>query len=423
MSALEDWYMIGQYEDEDFLLRKEEEETSLEILQAKIKELVEENKPLQVSSICPMQLISQISESFSKESPLFGKVLYIKGVFKCGNNVLYNTYYYDYLKDENSTAQVKILVPANIRQKIKPDSLMIFCGMITKRIDAIKSNIEILFRVDSIVEEVKPQAIDQDDLKRIELRQRKVVAGFKNVDSILETMLLNNQRPKIALVIAQNAIVMGDFENGKRDASVEIDFVEDRVVFTRTDLLCAKLRQFDQQGYNAIALVRGGGIDPKTDVDKPEVIETVVGMKTPVISGVGHKEEIIFLRQVADHWEPNPQGLGQYFADLVRNTVDKRNNSRAVLEASVKRQYQGLLDAEKKRNTDLQNQIKELKTSYDDSTRKMEEAHKLTVYALEDRLNNASKSTLSTYIIIAFIALIIGFIIAFVYIRNTYVLI
>lgn len=414
--------MVGRYEEE-LRLQQAEEDANIDIIRAQIKELVEENKTLQVNPLCPMQLLSQMNEMMSKESNLFGQVLYIKGVFRYGNNANYNNYYYDFLKDENTTAQAKILVPALIRQKIKPESLVILCGMLTKRVDHIRSSIEILFRVDSLVEEVKPQAIDQDDLRRIELRQRKVAAGFKNVDSILETMLLNNQRPKIALVIAQNAIVLEDFEDGKRDASVEIDFVEERVVFTRTDLLCTKLRQLDQQGYSAIALVRGGAVDPKTDVDKPEVIETVVGMKTPVISGVGHKPEIIFLRQVADKWEPNPQGLGQYFAELVRNTVDKRNNSRAVLEASVKKQYQGLLDAEKKRSSDLQEQIKTITKTYEQTTQRMRESHKLSVEALENKLKAAKSNNISTYIVVAIIALIIGFILAFLYMRNTYFMI
>jgi len=411
MSALEDWYSRS-FEDEG--------DDHIEFLRAKIKDVVEENKQLLVNTLSPMQLMSQMNEVLSKESSLFGQVLYIKGVFKIGRNTPYGNYYYDSLKDENSPFQVTLLVPVSIRQKIKPESLMIFSGMITKRIDSFRSSIEIQFRVDSIVEEVKQQAIDQDDQKRIELRQRKVASGFRNVDSILENMLLNNQRPKIALVFAQNAIVLNDFENGKRDASVEIDFVEERVVFTRADLLCAKLRQLDQQGYSAIALVRGGGIDSKTDVDKPEVIKTVVEMKTPFISGLGHEPENIFLRQVADKWEPNPQGLGQYFADLVRKAVEKRNNSKAALEASVKRQYQGLLDAEKKRTADLQKQIVELKKTYEGSTKKIEEAHKLSVEALQNKLNTTKIKNTSIYIIVALIALIIGVILTIVFVDSHY---
>ena len=292
---------------------------------------------------------------------------------------------------------------------------MIFCGMLTKRIDPIRSSVEMQFRIDSIVEEVRSHTIDKDDVRRIELRQRKVAAGFKNVDSILESKLLKEERPRIALLLAQNAIVLGDFEDGKRDASAAIDFIEERVVFTRTDLLCAKLRQLDLQGYDAIAIVRGGGIDPKTDVDKPEVIESVVDLKTPIISGVGHKPEIIFLRQVADKWEPNPQGLGQYFAELVRNAADKRNNSRVILEASIKSHYEKLVAAEIKRNSDLQDQIRKITKTYEDTTKKMREAHKVSIDALESRLLSANKKDSSSYIAVALIALIIGFILAFAF--------
>ena len=94
--AIDDWYISGQYEE----LMEEEEQ--VEILRTKIKDIVEENKQLQVNTLCPMQLMSQMNEVLSKESSLLGQVLYIKGVYKCGNNVLYNNYFYDSLKDENS---------------------------------------------------------------------------------------------------------------------------------------------------------------------------------------------------------------------------------------------------------------------------------------------------------------------------------
>lgn len=421
MSALRDWFIEERYLDDGWPPRQAEveEEASLDIIRDQIREIVEENKTLQVNPICPMQLLSQMNEMMSKESNLFGQVLYIKGVFKYGNNANYNNYYYDFLKDENTTAQAKILMPSLIRLKIKPDSLVILCGMLTKRVDHIRSSIEILFRVDSLVEEVKPHAIDQDEVKRLELRQRKVAAGFKNVTNILETKLLNDQRPKIALVIVKYGKIHGDFENGKRAASASIDFVEFPEVFTHTVSLCSRLRQLDQMGFDAIALVRGGGLDSNTDVDKPEVIEAVVGMKTPFISGVGHKDEIIFLRQVADKWEPNPQGLGQYFSELVEKATDKRNNSRAILEASVKKQYQGLLDGEKKRNSDLQEQIKTITKTYEQTTQRMRDSHKLSVEALENKLKAANSNNISTYIVVAIIALILGCVFTYSCMNNS----
>lgn len=415
MSALEDWY-LGPLQAEESFFIEEEEEAFNEALQAKIDDLVKGYIPQQVDALCPMQLISQMNETLSKDSNFFGQILYIKGIFKQGNGTLYsNGYYYDTLKDENNSTQVKILVPALIRSRMKADSLVVICGMVTKRIDAAKSSVELQFRVDSIVEEVKAQVIDKEDQRRIELRQKKVVSGFKNVDSILETLLFDKTRPRIAVVLAQNSIVLADFENGKRAASVAMDFVEVRVPFTQTPQLCTKLRELDQQGYNVIALVRGGGIDSKTDVDKPEVIETIIGMKTPFIAGVGHANENIFLREVADKWTPTPQGLGQYFAEIVENVTVKRNNSRAALEADIKKQFKDLLDVEKKRNEELNKQITKLneanKTT-NDALKSQLKTEQLLVNQLQEKLNDARGNKFWVYVIVAVIALIAGFVIA-----------
>ena len=419
---MEDWYMgslQAEYEDA-------EDDPFLQNLKELAESLWGDKKNRQVDAICPMQLMSQMNETLSKESDLFGKIINIKGIYKQDNGKLYNNgYYYDYLKDENNATQVKILVPAMIRHKMKPDSLIIVCGMVHKKIDVTRSCVELQFRVDSLVEEVKSNAIDKDDQKRIELRQRKVGAGFKNVDSILENMLMKGERPRVALLLPTTNRVFEDFEHGKRAASVAIDFVDRTVTFTHTSELCNVLRTLDGLGFNAIALVRGGGIDPKTDVDKPEVIETVVGMKTPFISGLGHAPEIIFLRQVADKWTPNPNALGQYFAEMVEKVAETRNGSRAVLEAQVKKQYEDLLKAEQKMNADLKKQNEDMKTLHANAEKQLTEANKVKLDALQSQLKteqlqvsqlqdklNAQGNRIWVDVIIALIALIAGFVIA-----------
>lgn len=438
MSAMADWYMGVTWGEmpspEEF-----EQETFEEVMHAKIKELVEEIAPRQVNAICPMQLMSQMNEAMSKESVFFGQVLNIRGIFKPGNGVLYGSYYYDNLKDENTNTQIKFLVPAAIRNRMKPDSLVIARGMVCKRIDALKSSIELQFRVDSIVEEVKEQAIDKDEVKRMELRQRKVAAGFKNVDSMLENMLMKGERPRVALVLPTTNVVLKDFEHGKRAASVAIDFVDRTVTFTHTSDLCNVLRTLDGLGFNAIALVRGGGIDPKTDVDKPEVIETVVGMKTPFISGLGHAPEIIFLRQVADKWTPNPNALGQYFAEIVEKASEKRTNSRAALVKEVEGQFKNQIQEQSKQLTNLQEQLKkqadslkaqtesltklqttnnELNKSVQQLTVKHSLAEKERDFAkekveqLEGKLKESKSSKIWMYVILVILALFAGFVIA-----------
>ena len=460
MSAEEDWYMgslQAEYEDA-------EDDPFLQNLKELAESLWGDKKNRQVNALSPMQLMTQMNETLSKASDFFGKVVNIKGIYQQGNGLSYNGYCYDKLKDENNVTQVDILVPVTIRAKMKPNSLVIVCGMITKRVEGMKSTVRLLFRVDSIVEEVKADAIDKDDQRRIELRKRKVEAGFKNVDSMLESMLLKGERPRVALVLPTTNSVFEDFEHGKRAASLAIDFVDRTVTFTHTSDLCNILRTLDGLGFNAIALVRGGGIDSKTDVDKPEVIETVVGMRTPFISGLGHAPEIIFLRQVADKWTPNPNALGQYFAEIVEKAAEKRTNSRAALVKEVEGQFKKQIDDAQKQNkdlqekltnltkthedaqkeqtkqlTNLQDQLKKqaetLKTQTDNLTKlqttnndlnksiqqltvkhslaeKEREIEKEKVKQLEDKLKDKTRNMIWVYIIIAALSLIAGFVIA-----------
>ena len=427
MSAEVDWAGIAYFQEQEY--EEQSEEAFFESMRVKIKEIVEENSPRQVNAICPMQLMSQMNETLSKESDFFGKIINIKGIFKPGNGVLYANYYYDNLKDENTNTQIKFLVPSSIRNRMKPDSLVIARGMVCKRIDALKSSVDLQFRVDSLVEEVKEQAIDKDEVKRIELRQRKVAAGFKNVDSMLENMLMKDERPRVALLLPTTNRVFEDFEHGKRAASVAIDFEDRTVTFTHTSDLCNVLRTLDGLGFNAIALVRGGGIDPKTDVDKPEVIETVVGMKTPFISGLGHAPEIIFLRQVADKWTPNPNALGQYFAEIVEKAAEKRTNSRAALVKEVEKQFKDQLAAEKKNSENLQTQIKQLTKTHEEAQKLQKASYdalknqltteQLLVNHLQEKLN-AQGNKMWVYIIIAVLALVAGFVIAIMMFPDSY---
>lgn len=154
MNAEENWYISGQYEDEQD--RWDEEMISLTCLKQKVKEIAIEMLPEQVLSIKPMQLITQINESLSRGSDMFGKLYNVQGFFIPGNGQLYqNGYYYDFIKDENNSSQISILVPAILRGKLKPNNLIVVSGIITKRIDTMKSLVELQIIVDTVVDVIQ----------------------------------------------------------------------------------------------------------------------------------------------------------------------------------------------------------------------------------------------------------------------------
>lgn len=65
----------------------------------------------------------------------------------------------------------------------------------------------------------------------------------------------------------------------------------------------------------------------------------IVEMQTPIIAAIGHVEEKLFIKQIVDKEAPTPNGLGQYFSDLVETVSEKKNKSRVVLTEQIKSSF------------------------------------------------------------------------------------
>lgn len=208
----------------------------------------------------------------------------------------------------------------------------------------------------SRVEIVQEQVVDEEEQKRIEFRRKKVQIGYKNIDGVLEQKLFIDERPRVALVFAATSITMSDFNAGINAAKSAIDFYEQRVNFANTKELTALLKELDQQKYDVIALVRGGGGGIES-LDELDVLDMIVEMQTPIIAAIGHVEEKLFIKQIVDKEAPTPNGLGQYFSDLVETVSEKKNKSRAVLTEQIKKQFQEQLIAAQRQNKELQEKL------------------------------------------------------------------
>ena len=153
---------------------------------------------------------------------------------------------------------------------------------------------------------------------------------------------------------------MADFDAGKDAAASNVDFHEYRVSFAKSDELVSKLKDLDARGgYDVLALVRGGGGGIEA-LDDLSVLECVVDLNTPLICAVGHVDEKIFIKNLADKVAPTPNGLGTYFSNMVETVIQKRNNSRAALVEEVKRQYIKQIETAEKQNKTLQEQVEKM---------------------------------------------------------------
>lgn len=213
------------------------------------------------------------------------------------------------------------------------------------------------------VEKLQEQAVSEADQKKAELRRRKAQAGFRNVDGVIEQRLLADERPKVALLLANNSITLSDFEAGIQAARVAIDFTEFRCDFFKAAPLCQNLCDIDGQGFDVIAVVRGGGIGIER-LDNLEVLETLAHLNTPVISAVGHPEERLAFKEIADKEVATPTALGQYLSDMVERVASMKAKSKAMLVQQVSKQYADQIANLESRLTKQENDFKEERAGY-----------------------------------------------------------
>ena len=323
----------------------------------------------------PSEIIALFNELLSRQSAQTGgRLMCLRGIYMAKNANPQWQFCYDALHDEATQDELTIRLTHQQRQSLSSGNLVEVIGTLGRNINT-KGTIQLILNV-SRIDIVQEQVVNEDEVKRFELRTKKVEQGFKNVDNILESLLFNDKQPRIALLLASSSITLTDFEAGINAAKVSLEFHEERVTFTHSKELCDKLKDLDKKDFDAIALVRGGGIDPNTDVDLPDVVETVVSLNTPFICAVGHGEEKIFLRQVSDKWTATPQGLGQYFSELVESVSERKNKSRAALTEKIKKQFKDQLEKLEKQNKETQEKFNKL-------NKQQEEAQKLHKQQIE----------------------------------------
>lgn len=301
----------------------------------------------------PSEIIGIFNSILAKQS-VNAQVVYLRGIYLANPKQGNWSYCYDTLRDEDSQEELTLRLAPQQRENLKNGNLVNVGGVLNRNISN-KGYIQLVLNV-SRIEIMQEQAIDETEIKRMELRQKKSAIGFKNVDFILEQLLYTDQRPRIALILAQTSITMSDFNAGINAAKSAIDFFEYRVNFSNSTELVKILKNIDKQCYTMIAIVRGGGGGIEK-LDELIVLETIINMKTPIISAIGHVEEKLFIKQIVDKEAPTPNGLGQYFSDMVETVNEKKNRSRAVLTEQIKKQFQEQLMAGQKQNKELQEKL------------------------------------------------------------------
>ena len=319
----------------------------------------------------PSELLGMFT-SYLSQQDVNRQVIYLQGIYlKNPKHDPRWTSRYDILRDENTQTEITLQIPHKLCEDLKDGNLVTVGGVLGRRVQN-NSHIQLMLVV-SRVEVVQEQAIDENEIKRMELRRKKATTGFRNVDALLEQLLYTDQRPKIALLFAGTSITMTDFIQGGGDiAKAAFDFAEFRANFSRTAELANTIKGIDAQSYSAIAIVRGGGSGIEA-LDELDILEAVANLKTPFISAIGHPDEKLFIKELADREVSVPNDLGHYFKDMMETVNEKKTKSRAVLTEQIKKQFKDQLEAGQKQNKELQEKLAKLTKTQEETQKQHKE--------------------------------------------------
>ena len=319
----------------------------------------------------PSELLGMFT-SYLSQQDVNRQVIYLQGIYlKNPKHDPRWTSRYDILRDENTQTEITLQIPHKLCEDLKDGNLVTVGGVLGRRVQN-NSHIQLMLVV-SRVEVVQEQAIDENEIKRMELRRKKAATGFRNVDALLEQLLYTDQRPKIALLFAGTSITMTDFIQGGGDiAKAAFDFAEFRANFSRTAELASTIKGIDAQSYSAIAIVRGGGSGIEA-LDELDILEAVANLQTPFISAIGHPDEKLFIKELADREVSVPNDLGHYFKDMMETVNEKKTKSRAVLTEQIKKQFKDQLEAGQKQNKELQEKLSKLTKTQEETQKQHKE--------------------------------------------------
>lgn len=308
----------------------------------------------------PSELIAIFSAALGRQNE-FAKLVNLRGIYQQRQNNPNWSYAYAGLHDESSQDEITLRIAKDLYETLTDGNLITVTGILERKIDP-RGSVQITLNV-TRVEKLQEQAISAADQKKAELRRHKAQAGFRNVDGVLEKRLLADERPRVALLLANNSITMSDFEAGIQAAKAAIDFTEFRSDFFKAAPLCQCLCEIDSQGFDMMAVVRGGGIGIER-LDHLDVLETLSHLNTPVVAAVGHPEERLTFKEIADKEVATPTALGQYLNELVERVAEMKAKSKALLVQQVSKQYADQIANLEKRITKQEKDFKEERAGY-----------------------------------------------------------
>ncbi len=330
-----------------------------------------EETPYQIYS--PTSVIGIFNNAL--KLPVTVNLIYLKGRYSFGGGKAYVNYYYDFLFSESDNVSIGVKMPGLLRSKIENNEIYTLRGYIEKRLR--NSSIDLVFVVDEIVSQ-EEKTVSEEDIQRFELIQKKLELGTKNLETLIRSKILNNEKIKIANIYGHNAIVHRDFNEGLDVSQNQFDIQDFNCNITSATSITAKLAEVASQNFDLIALVRGGGDQQSFEVfNDIALANAFIDLEAITITAIGHTVNETLLDRLADRRFHLPHDYGASLHTIVNKLVEEKSNSRAILIEEVKKdvtkqfseQVKTLEEQLKKKNEEFVEAQKTFKQNVEEQTK------------------------------------------------------
>lgn len=256
------------------------------------------------------------------------KIIQVRGIFKKTGTANYGGNYYNRLKDEASDNSITLITPILIHNQLDDNKTIEFNSFITRRLDK-QGRIEININIIELLAQ-KVNKFSEEDTKKIELINQKVIEGFKDLDAHIKNAIFHNQPINIKIIMGRSGIIDSDIKKGMEESIALYNIEYHRISLASQTEIINKIKSLDQADTDVICIARGGG-DNLSIFENLDICGSILQRNTIIASAIGHADDVSLFEKLSDKKFSTPTQFGNYLKEIYNNTVEELENSKAKL--------------------------------------------------------------------------------------------
>lgn len=277
------------------------------------------NSNLANNAHTPVTLINLFANAFQL-NPAYN-LLWLKGIYLDRKQQSYRSFYYDRLKDEQSGQIVTIKLPEKIKQSLTPNNVYIFKGALQKDV-RLFGVVEPVFVVADLITHIDSDILRDTGERIKDILYYKKLQGIKPIDKLLLKQLRKKKSPQLTLIYGATSIVMDDVNTALGSASNYYTIIEKRINLLNPEQIIKTLTMLNINAVDFVAIARGGG--PGLEIfDNLAIAQTALDLKIPLITAIGHAQNVTLLEKIADKHFTTPTAFGTYLLRMAEAAHNK----------------------------------------------------------------------------------------------------